>query len=248
MRLDEKTALVTGGGRGIGRAVSSLLAQRGAHVYVNYVNRPEAAQQTVADIVAGGGKATAIQFDIADFSATQAAIARLLGEIKVIDILVNNAGITRDGLLARMKEDDWDAVMSTNVKGAFACTKAVVKPMMKQRSGRIVTIGSVVGATGNGGQVNYAAAKAALVGMTKTLARELSSRAITVNCVAPGYIETEMTQKLSDSVRAELLSQIPLAKLGGGADVAAAVAFLASDEASYITGQTIHVNGGMFMG
>lgn len=247
MDLHGKTALVTGGGRGIGQAVSVRLANAGAQVLVNYVNRPEAALQTVEMIQQQGGSAAAVQFDVADSEAVQAAVKECLEQHGHIDVLVNNAGITRDGLLLKMKDDAWDAVLDTNLKGAFNCIKAVSRAMMKSRWGRIINISSVIGFSGNAGQVNYASAKAGLVGLTKSVARELSSRGITVNAVAPGYIETEMTQGLSEDVTTKILSEIPLARLGTAADVAAAVGFLASEEAGYITGQSIHVNGGMYM-
>lgn len=242
-----RIALVTGGSRGIGRTVALRLAEQGARVYVNYVSRSEAAEETVEAIKKAGGQAETIAFDVADFSLTQEAIKSLSADDAAVDILVNNAGITRDNLIARMKEEEWDQVIDTNLKGVFNCCKAVIKQMMKKRWGRIITISSVVGFSGNSGQVNYAAAKSALAGLTKSLARELASRKITANCVAPGYIVTEMTETLTDQAREKLLSEIPLATLGVPEDVAAAVSFLASDEANYITGQTLHVNGGMYM-
>ena len=247
MGLDGKIALVTGGGRGIGQAVSMRLARLGVKVIVNYVSRPEAALATVAQIEAAGGKARALQFDVADFSAVEASLSVLVKEEGSIDILINNAGITRDGLLIKMKEEAWDAVLDTNLKGSFTCIKAVSRQMMKQRWGRIVNISSVIGFAGNAGQVNYASAKAGLIGLTKSVARELASRGITVNAVAPGYIETEMTGGLSEEVTAKIMEEIPLARLGKSDDVAAAVAYLVSDEASYVTGQCLHVNGGMYM-
>jgi len=242
-----KIALVTGGGRGIGRAVSLRLADLGAKLLINYVSRPDAALATVEQITKNGGIAEVVQFDVADFSAVQTAIKNCVKQEGRIDILVNNAGITRDGLLALMKEDAWDAVLDTNLKGAFNCIKAVSRPMMKSRWGRIINIASVVGFAGNAGQVNYASAKAGLVGLTKSVARELASRAVTVNGVAPGYIETEMTDGLSEEVTNKILSEIPLARLVKSEDVAAAVAYLASEQAAYVTGQFIHVNGGMYM-
>lgn len=247
MGLEGKIAVVTGGGRGIGQAVSIRLAQLGAKVIVNYVSRPEPALATVAQIEAAGGKARALQFDVADFQAVQEALSAVATDEGRIDILVNNAGITRDGLLAKMKEEAWDTVLDTNLKGAFSCIKAVSRQMMKQRWGRIVNISSVIGFAGNAGQVNYAAAKAGLIGLTKSVARELASRGITVNAVAPGYIETEMTDGLSEEVTAKIMAGIPLARLGKSDDVAAAVAYLVSEEASYVTGQCLHVNGGMYM-
>jgi len=247
MNLEGKVAVVTGGGRGIGQAVSLRLASLGAKVIVNYVNRPEPALETVARIEAAGGKARALQFDVADSNAVQEIMQTIATDEGRLDILVNNAGITRDGLLMKMKEDDWDAVLDTNLKGAFSCIKAVSRVMMKQRMGRIVNISSVIGFTGNAGQVNYASAKAGLIGLTKSVAREFASRGVTVNAVAPGYIETEMTGGLSEELTAKIMTQIPLARLGNPDDVAAAVAYLVSDEAAYVTGQCLHVNGGMYM-
>ncbi|KAB2889117.1 MAG: 3-oxoacyl-[acyl-carrier-protein] reductase [Desulfobulbaceae bacterium] len=247
MNLQGKTAVVTGGSRGIGRAISLRLAAMGALVYINYVSRPDAAEETKALIEAAGGVARTIAFDVADGIQIQDAFKRIADEAGRIDILVNNAGITRDGLLARMKESDWDQVLATNLKGAFLCTKAVSKTMMKQRWGRVVNISSVIGFAGNAGQVNYAAAKAGLIGMTKAMARELASRNITVNSVAPGYIQTDMTDALPDEARDQLLRDIPLACLGTPEDVAGAVAFLVGEDGRYLTGQTLHVNGGMYM-
>ena len=247
MTLNGKTAVVTGGSRGIGRTISLKLAALGAFVYVNYVSRPDAAEETIAQIKQAGGSGAIIQFDVSDFSATQDGFKEMIAEADSLDILVNNAGITRDGLVARMKETDWDAVLDTNLKGAFSCAKAAIKPMMKNRWGRIINISSVVGYCGNGGQVNYSAAKAGMVGLTKSLAREFASRKITVNCVAPGYIVTEMTAQLPDKVKEKMLGEIPAGTMGSAEDVAAAVAYLAGDEAGYVTGQTIHVNGGMYM-
>ena len=247
MILHGKTALVTGGSRGIGRAICLRLAKMGANVYINYVSGAAAAETVQKEIIAAGGRAALLPFDVADAAAVGEAMKKLLAEAGSIDILVNNAGITRDGLLARMKEEDWDAVAATNLKGAFLCAKAVSKQMMKQRYGRIVNIASVVGFSGNAGQANYAAAKAGLIGLTKALARELASRNITANAVAPGYIVTEMTEALSEEARAKLQSEIPLAVLGTVDDVAGAVAYLVGPDGGYITGQTIHVNGGMYM-
>lgn len=247
MTLDGKIAVVTGGSRGIGRTVSLRLAEMGCMVYVNYVSRSDAAEETVAQIRSSGGKGEIIQFNVADFVQTQKAFKSMIADSGSIDILVNNAGITRDGLVPRMKESDWDSVLDTNLKGAFACAKSAVKPMMKKRWGRIVNISSIVGFSGNAGQVNYAAAKAGMVGLTKSLAREFASRKITVNCVAPGYIVTEMTNQLDESIKEKMLGEIPMGTLGDANDIAAAVAYLVSDEAGYVTGQTIHVNGGMYM-
>jgi 3-oxoacyl-[acyl-carrier protein] reductase len=248
MSLAGKVAVVTGGSRGIGRAVCLRLAEMGAKVVINYVSRPDAAEETKAAITAKGGESLLVQFNVAKTAEVQEAFKKIIAEYGRLDILVCNAGITRDGLLARMKEDDWDQVMAVNLKGAFNCIKAGCRPMMKQRWGRMVIITSVVGFAGNAGQVNYAAAKAGLVGLAKSTARELASRGITVNCVAPGYINTEMTSDLPDAVKEKLLAEIPLGILGEGEDIAGAVAYLSSDDGRYVTGQTIHVNGGMYMG
>ena len=247
MTLEGKTAVVTGGSRGIGRAVCLRLAKMGALVYVNYVSRSEAAEQTVKIIEDAGGNAKIIGFDVADANGVQSAFKDILKEVGSIDILVNNAGITRDGLMARMKESDWDSVLDTNLKGAFLCAKAASRSMMKKKSGRIVNISSVSGFAGNAGQVNYAAAKAGLVGFTKSMAREYASRNITVNSVAPGYIETEMTAFLEGETQEQIKSEIPLAVFGRCEDIAGAVAYLVSEDGGYVTGQTLHVNGGMYM-
>jgi 3-oxoacyl-[acyl-carrier protein] reductase len=247
MSLKGKVALVTGGSRGIGRAVSIRLASMGALVYINYVSRPEAAEETKKIIEDAGGRGEIIGFDIANGTQVQDSIKKIIEDAGSLDILINNAGITRDGLIARMKEEDWDAVLSTNLKGAFLCAKAVSKAMMKKRWGRIINITSVIGFSGNGGQTNYAAAKAGLVGLAKSLAREYASRSITVNCVAPGYIQTDMTESLNAAAQEKIQGEIPMGCLGTTEDVAAAVAFLAAEDARYITGQTIHVNGGMYM-
>ena len=244
----QRVALVTGGSRGIGRAICVRLARMGMKVGINYVSNPTAAEETLRLIEeAGGGQGFLAPFNVADASAVQEHIKTILDVHGRIDILVNNAGITRDGLVARMKEDDWDSVLDTNLKGAFLCSKVVMRAMMKQKWGRIINIASVVGCTGNRGQVNYSAAKAGLIGLSKSLARELASRGITVNCIAPGYIVTDMTDSLGADVQLALKEQIPLGVLGTPEDVAAAAAFLASDDSAYITGQTLHVNGGMYM-
>ena len=248
MTLDNKIALVTGGSRGIGRAICLKLASMGATVGINYVANPKAAEETLAQVEAAGGKGFLCRFDVADPEAVQAGIKDILDAHGQIDILVNNAGITRDGLMARMKEDDWDSVLNTNLKGAFLCSKAVMRTMMKKRWGRIINVSSVVGFVGNSGQVNYAAAKAGMTGLTKSIARELAGRNITVNGVAPGYIVTDMTEGLAEEVQEALKGQIPMGVLGTPADVAAAVGFLASPDSQYMTGQTLHVNGGMYMG
>lgn len=247
MILHGKTAVVTGGSRGIGRTIALELAGLGAFVYVNYVNRADAAEQTIEQVRQAGGDGAAICCDVADFSATQEAFKEMIGRSGSVDILVNNAGITRDGLLPLMKETDWDQVLDTNLKGAFNCSKAAVRSMMKKKWGRIVNISSVVGFSGNAGQANYAAAKAGMIGLTKSLAREFASRSITVNGVAPGYIVTEMTEALPAATQEKLIAEIPLGTLGAAADVAAAVVYLVGPGGNYITGQTIHVNGGMYM-
>lgn len=248
MSLQGKIAVVTGGSRGIGRAICERLGALGAFVIVNYVSRPEAAQEVVAAIRQQGGDGKAVQFNVAASQEVQEAFARILEDHGRIDILVNNAGITRDGLLLKMKDEQWDEVMDTNLKGVFLCSKAVYRAMMKQRWGRIVNITSVIGFAGNAGQANYAAAKAGIVGLTRSLARELAPRGVTVNGVAPGYIVTDMTSGLSEEVSGKIKAEIPLGILGEPEDVAAAVGYLVSEEARYVTGQCIHVNGGMFMG
>ena len=248
MMLDKMVALVTGGSRGIGRAICQRLASMGAVVGVNYVSNPTAAEETLSLIEANGGKGFTVRFDVADPDAVQENIKEIISTHGQIDILVNNAGITRDGLMARMKEEDWDTVLDTNLKGAFLCSKAVMRSMMKKRWGRIINVSSVVGFVGNSGQVNYGAAKAGLVGLTKSIARELAGRNITVNCIAPGYIVTDMTDGLTEDVQEALKAQIPMGILGTPEDVAGSVAFLASPDSNYITGQTLHVNGGMYMG
>lgn len=248
MDLTGKVAVVTGGSRGIGRSICLRLAAAGALVVINYVSRSDAADETAALVTEAGGTAAVYKFDVADTAEVQSAFKQIVADHGRVDILVNNAGITRDGLLVMMKEAAWDAVLDTNLKGAFNCIKAASRPMMKQRFGRIVSITSVIGFAGNAGQVNYSAAKAGLVGLTRSTAKELASRGITVNGVAPGYIDTDMTKELSDDVKDIILSEIPMKAMGNVDDIAAAVAFLVSDDASYITGQFIHVNGGMYMG
>jgi 3-oxoacyl-[acyl-carrier protein] reductase len=247
MNLEGKVALVTGGSRGIGRAICIRLASMGALVYVNYVSRSSAADETRRIIQEAGGRAEIIRFDVAQSDAVQDAFKKIIADAGSVDILVNNAGITRDGLMARMKESDWDEVMNTNLKGAFLCAKAASKAMMKKKWGRIINIASVSGVAGNPGQVNYSAAKAGLIGLTKSMAREYASRNITVNSVAPGYIETEMTDYLDEKAQDQLKREIPLGTLGKTEDVAGAVAYLASGDGRYITGQTLHINGGMYM-
>lgn len=247
MSLNGKIAVVTGGSRGIGRAICQRLAALGATVIVNYVSNPAAAEETVQSIRSAGGKAESVQFNVASGGEIEAAFKKILEAHGRVDILVNNAGITRDTLLMKMKDEQWDEVLNTNLKGVFLCTKAVSRGMMKQRWGRIINITSVVGFAGNAGQANYAAAKAGIVGFTKSVAKELASRGITVNGVAPGYIVTDMTKDLSEEVTNMIKEEIPMGVLGEAEDIAGAVAYLASDDARYVTGQFIHVNGGMFM-
>ena len=246
MSLNGKTALVTGAAQGIGRDIALALANDGADVAICDVNL-DAAQKTAADIEAKGRKSLALKANVASSAEVTAMIDQIIEKFGKIDILVNNAGITRDGLILRMKDEDWDLVLSINLKGAFLCTKSALKYMSKQRGGTIINIASIVGAMGNAGQANYVASKAGLIGLTKTIAREYANRGITANAVAPGFIDTAMTQALPENVRSELAKQIPLGKLGTPEDVANAVRFLASPWASYITGQVIHVNGGMYM-
>ncbi len=248
MSLHGKIALVTGGSRGIGRSVCVRLGGMGCTVWVNYVSNPTAAEETVQRIEKLGGKGFSIAFDVADGPSVQKAVKQITSDTGAPDILVNNAGITRDGLMARMKETDWNLVLDTNLKGAFLCSKAVMRTMMKKRWGRIINISSVIGFLGNGGQVNYSAAKAGMIGLTKSMARELASRQVTVNSVAPGYIVTDMTRALSEDVQEMIRAQIPLGSLGTPEDVSGCVAFLALPESGYLTGQTLHVNGGMYMG
>ena len=245
--LQEQVALVTGASRGIGRTVARRLARAGTHVAVNFVRNLAAAEETVQLITAAGGRAEALQFDVADFDAVHEAVARLVGRRGRCDILVNNAGMTVDGLLLRLKPADWDQVMAVNLRGTFNCTKAVARSMLRAHYGRIVNMTSIIGSMGNAGQAPYAAAKAGLVGFTKSMARELASRNITVNAVAPGFIDTEMTADLPDATRAEYVKLIPVGRLGTADEVADAVAFLARPESGYITGQVIGVNGGLYM-
>ena len=244
-RLEGRVALVTGGSRGIGAAIAARLAAEGASVAIGFAGREEAASEVVSAIEGAGGRALALQGDISDPEASAALVERTVSEYGRLDVLVNNAGITRDGLLVRMSDDDWHAVIQTNLSGAFYTTRAASRIMMKQRAGSIVNIASVVGMMGNAGQVNYAAAKAGLIGMTKTVARELAGRGVRANAVAPGFIETEMTASLPDAAREGALSMIAMGRMGSVEDIAAAVAFLASDDAAYITGQVIAVDGGM---
>ena len=246
INLSDKIALVTGASRGIGQSISMILAQNGAHVVC--VSRNINDVQSVADkITHQKFNASAASCDISDSNNVTELVKDIIEKHGRIDILINNAGITRDNLLMRMSEDDWNEVVNVNLKAAFTAIKAASRSMIKQRSGRIINISSVVGLIGNAGQVNYAASKAGLIGMTKSVAREFASRGITANCIAPGYVETQMTNKLTDEVKSSLNEQIPLGRIGNVEDIAYAVAFLASDEASYITGQTLAVDGGIVM-
>jgi 3-oxoacyl-[acyl-carrier protein] reductase len=243
--LSGRVALVTGASRGIGQAIARRLAKAGAHVLA--AARGDNAASTVDEIRAAGGQADAVSLDVTDAAATDAAVATAIERHAHIDILINNAGITRDQLMLRLKREDWDAVLATNLTSAFTLTQAVLKPMIRQRKGRIICISSVVGQSGNPGQANYAASKAGLIGFAKSVALEVASRNITVNVVAPGMIETDMTAALPEKVRETLVDRIPVGRLGAPDDIAAAVCFLASDEAAYITGQVLAVNGGMYL-
>jgi 3-oxoacyl-[acyl-carrier protein] reductase len=246
MTLQGKVAIVTGGAQGIGRQIALTLANAGADVVISDVQKA-GAEEAAAQVAVSGRRSLALQVDVTSSVEVEGMVRSTVDQMGRLDILVCNAGITRDTLLIRMKEDDWNRVLDVNLKGAFLCMKAAAPILSKQRSGRIIAIASVVAVLGNAGQANYAASKAGLIGLTKTVAREYASRGITVNAVAPGFIDTAMTQALSEKVREELLRQIPLGRLGTPEDVAAAVRFLASDAAGYLTGQVIHVNGGMYM-
>lgn len=245
--LTDKIALVTGAGRGIGKEIAKTLAGEGAVVIVNYNGSAARAEETVAEIVAAGGRAEAVQCDVSDFAKTGEMMAQVVKTYGRIDILVNNAGITKDGLLMKMSEEDFDAVVNINLKGAFNCMQHVARQMIKQRGGRIINLASVVGVIGNAGQVNYAASKAGIIGMTKSAAREMASRGVTVNAIAPGFIVTEMTDVLPEAVKEAMKQQIPMKDFGSTKDIADMTAYLASEKARYITGQVISVDGGMAM-
>jgi 3-oxoacyl-[acyl-carrier protein] reductase len=247
MSLNGKSVLVTGASRGIGREIALELARQGANVAVNFAGSEAKANEVVEEIKALGRESFSIQCDVSNSEAVAEMVKTVTERFSSLDILVNNAGITRDNLLMRMKESEWDDVININLKGVFLCTKAVTRQMMKQRSGRIINIASIVGVSGNAGQANYVAAKAGVIGLTKTTAKELASRGITVNAIAPGFISTDMTEKLPEDVQQAMLGQIPLARFGDPKDVAAVAVFLASEASSYMTGQTLHVDGGMVM-
>lgn len=247
MKLEGKVALVTGASRGIGREIALQLAEEGANIAVNYAGSEAKAAEVAQEIKAMGREAMVVQANVADTSSVESMVKQTIEAFGRLDILVNNAGITRDNLIMRMKESDWDDVINTNLKGVFLCTKAVTRQMMKQRSGRIINISSIVGVSGNAGQANYVAAKSGVIGLTKTTAKELATRGITVNAIAPGFITTDMTDQLTEEMKNEMLKQIPLARLGEPVDIAKTVLFLASEDSRYITGQTLHVDGGMVM-
>ena len=247
MQIEGKIAFVTGASRGIGRSIALTLAEAGADVAINYAGNAAAAEEVAVEIRKMGRRALILQGDVSQTEAAAAMLDAVVAEFGRCDILVNNAGITRDGLLMRMKEEDWDAVIATNLKSMYNCSKAVMRTMMKQKAGRIINMASVVGETGNAGQANYAAAKAGVIGFTKALAKEVSSRGITANVIAPGFIATDMTKVLGESVQEEMLKTIPLGRPGDPQDVANAVLFFASEEAAYITGQVLNVDGGMVM-
>ncbi|WP_042348958.1 3-oxoacyl-[acyl-carrier-protein] reductase [Bacillus massiliigorillae] len=247
MKLQDQVALVTGASRGLGRAIALELASQGASVIVNYAGSEDKAKAVVEEIKALGQQAIAVRCNVANSDEVASMVKTAIEEFGKIDILVNNAGVTRDNLLMRMKEEEWDTVLDTNLKGVFLCTKSVTRPMMKQRKGRIINVASVVGVVGNAGQANYVAAKAGVIGLTKTTAKELAPRGITVNAVAPGFITTDMTDQLPEEVRTSLLTQIPLARFGQPEDIAKVVSFLASSDSAYMTGQTLCVDGGMVM-
>ena len=245
--LSGKVALVTGGSRGIGRATCEALAKQGAHVVVNYVSNESAARETTQAIEQAGGKAELAQFDVANGELAEKAITEIAKRLGRLDILVASAGVAIDGLLLRLKDEDFDRILSVNVKGAVACSRAAIRTMMRAKTGRIVFLSSVVGEMGNAGQTAYAASKAALLGITKSLAREYASRGITVNAVTPGFVDTDMTSGLTDDQKSTMLTAVPLGRTGTAQEIAAAITYLASDEAGYVTGQALRVNGGMYM-
>jgi 3-oxoacyl-[acyl-carrier protein] reductase len=245
--LGGKVALVTGGSRGIGRATAEVLAQQGARVFVTFVGNEAAARETVEAIQAAGGSAEALRVDVADTAAAEAAVADVAKRAGRLDVLVANAGVSIDGLALRLKDEDFDRTLAVNLKGSVACSRAAIKVMMRAKTGRIILLSSVVGEMGNVGQTAYAASKAALLGVAKSLAREYASRGITVNAVAPGYVDTDMTSGLTGELREKMLAAVPLGRTGTAREIAAAIAYLASDEAAYVTGQTLRVNGGMYM-
>ncbi len=245
--LSGKVALVTGGSRGIGRAASEALAARGAHVVINYVSNEAAAQKTAEAIHAAGGKAELVQFDVGNGEAAEKAITEVAKRLGRLDILVASAGIAIDGLLLRLKDEDFDRILAVNVKGSVFCARAAIRTMMRAKTGRIVFLSSVVGEMGNAGQTAYAASKAALLGVTRSLAREYASRGITVNAVTPGFVDTDMTSNLTEEQKTNMLGAVPLGRTGTAQEIAAAIVYLASDEAGYITGQALRVNGGMYM-
>ncbi|MFA9407523.1 MAG: 3-oxoacyl-[acyl-carrier-protein] reductase [Candidatus Dadabacteria bacterium] len=244
--LKGKVALITGGSRGIGKSISKRLASQGATVVINYIQNETAAENTKKEIEESGGQVFTSKFDVADFDAVHEEVDKIIEKLGGLHILINNAGITKDTLLMRMKEEDWDNVISINLKGVFNCTKAVTRNMFKQREGRIVNLTSVVGEMGNAGQTNYAASKAGIIGFTKACAREMASRGITVNAVSPGFIKTEITDELTEELKKDYISRIPLNRFGTPEDIAGAVAFLVSDDAAYITGEVFRVNGGIY--
>lgn len=247
MTFQDKVVLVTGGSRGIGRACALAFAKRRATVVISYLGNEAGAQETVSLIERAGGKARSLRFDVADSHACSEAVDWIVKELGRLDVLVNNAGVAIDGLVLRQKDEDWDRTLDTNLKGAFALIRAAARPMLKQKGGAIVNLSSVVGETGNAGQAAYSASKAGLIGLTKSVAKELASRNVRVNAVSPGLIDTEMTQKLGDGARAKLLESVPLGRVGRAEEVASAVLFLASEEAAYVTGAVLKVNGGMYM-
>ena len=244
--LKGKVALITGGSRGIGKSISKRLASQGATVVINYIQNETSAENTKKEIEESGGQVFTSKFDVADFDAVHEEVDKIIEKLGGLHILINNAGITKDTLLMRMKEEDWDNVISINLKGVFNCTKAVTRNMFKQREGRIVNLTSVVGEMGNAGQTNYAASKAGIIGFTKACAREMASRGITVNAVSPGFIKTEITDELTEELKKDYISRIPLNRFGTPEDIAGAVAFLVSDDAAYITGEVFRVNGGIY--